>query len=391
MKKLTRMLAVMLLAVTMCIGLVSAASAETHGNIPYDQIRAGMTLEVACPSGIRLRAMPNGNGKIILTIPKGGHVYVMNKVAAYQGWILVTYGDRTGYTYTSDSDGPFYNDSEKTDIIEYPLTDYQATVKTNTSSLNVRSGPYITTQQIGYLTSGQVVDATANVSNGWVKVSYYSGSRQINGYVSGNYVTVKKKEQQIIVDPINEETAFTGLVGCVATSNDEADLKVYASPKTTSVVAEVLDESDMVYVVAKSNNGYWLQVNYYGSQDDDDDDDLSDSIGSANLLKTGFVLSSDAYVYKVFDKLKLSKTKGTVKVGKKAKLKVVDRYHFFSDVRALGVTVKYKSSDRSVAKVSKNGYVKGIKKGKAVITVTLSVGGGIYKKTRKLTCTVTVK
>lgn len=54
-------------------------------------------------------------------------------------------------------------------------------------------------------------------------------------------------------------------------------------------------------------------------------------------------------------------SKATVKVGKKYSLKV--------KATPTG-TVKYTSSDTSVATVNKNGVIKGVKKGKAVITVT---------------------
>ena len=51
------------------------------------------------------------------------------------------------------------------------------------------------------------------------------------------------------------------------------------------------------------------------------------------------------------------------------------------------VTVKWKSSNTSVAKVSSNGKVTAIKKGKATITAYFAYGG----KTYKANCAVTVK
>ena len=46
--------------------------------------------------------------------------------------------------------------------------------------------------------------------------------------------------------------------------------------------------------------------------------------------------------------------------------------------------VKYRSSNRSIARVSKKGVVRGLKRGKVKITVTTNNG-------RKATCTVRVK
>lgn len=65
--------------------------------------------------------------------------------------------------------------------------------------------------------------------------------------------------------------------------------------------------------------------------------------------------SSDAKIFKV------AKKKLTVKKGRKVKIKVTV---------SKDTTVKFKSSKPKIAKVSKKGVVKGIKKGKAKITVT---------------------
>ena len=58
---------------------------------------------------------------------------------------------------------------------------------------------------------------------------------------------------------------------------------------------------------------------------------------------------------------KVAKKKLTVKKGKKVKIKVTV---------SPKTTVKFKSSKPKIAKVTKKGVVKGIKKGKAKITVT---------------------
>jgi len=72
-------------------------------------------------------------------------------------------------------------------------------------------------------------------------------------------------------------------------------------------------------------------------------------------------------------KAKISKTKATIYVGKTIKLKVKNNKK----------KVKWSTSNKKVAKVSKKGKVKGIKAGKA--TITAKVGKKAYK------CKITVK
>ncbi|MBE5845806.1 MAG: hypothetical protein E7302_16900 [Butyrivibrio sp.] len=78
--------------------------------------------------------------------------------------------------------------------------------------------------------------------------------------------------------------------------------------------------------------------------------------------------------------VKLNKKKLSLKVGKTYKLKAT-----VNPKGATDKTVTYKSSDKKVATVDKNGKVKAKKKGKCTITVTTKDG----KKTAK--CVVTVK
>ena len=77
-------------------------------------------------------------------------------------------------------------------------------------------------------------------------------------------------------------------------------------------------------------------------------------------------------------KVTLSKTKATVKVGKTTTIKIKSTFPENDKVKS------YKSSNKKIATVDKNGKVKGIKKGSATITVTMKSGA-------KATFKVTVK
>lgn len=98
-------------------------------------------------------------------------------------------------------------------------------------------------------------------------------------------------------------------------------------------------------------------------------------IGRIGLVVLAVMLISLLGVFSVnaSAKMKINKKKATVYVGKTVKLKVKNTHR----------KVKWKSSKKSVATVSKKGVVKGKKAGKA--TITAKVGGKSFK------CKVTVK
>lgn len=77
--------------------------------------------------------------------------------------------------------------------------------------------------------------------------------------------------------------------------------------------------------------------------------------------------------------------KAEVTVGEKKQLKVKVKPK--AAQKSVKKKLKWKTSNKKVAKISKKGVVTGVKKGKATITVTLKVG----KKTLKTKCRVTVK
>lgn len=77
--------------------------------------------------------------------------------------------------------------------------------------------------------------------------------------------------------------------------------------------------------------------------------------------------------------------KAEVTVGEKKQLKVKVKPKVAQ--KSAQKKLKWKTSNKKVAKISKKGVVTGVKKGKATITVTLKVG----KKTLKTKCRVTVK
>lgn len=83
-------------------------------------------------------------------------------------------------------------------------------------------------------------------------------------------------------------------------------------------------------------------------------------------------------------KIKLNKKKLTLKKGKKYQLKITVKPNNKATIKLAKSKLKWKSSNKKVVTVSKNGKLKAKKKGKATITVK-------YSKKIKATCKVTVK
>jgi uncharacterized protein YjdB len=91
--------------------------------------------------------------------------------------------------------------------------------------------------------------------------------------------------------------------------------------------------------------------------------------------------SCNIIVKQLVTKIKLNKTKATIKKGKTLTLKAT-----VAPTNANNKKVKWKSSNTKVATVSSRGKVTARKKGTATITCTAADGSG-----RKVTCKVTVK
>lgn len=88
-----------------------------------------------------------------------------------------------------------------------------------------------------------------------------------------------------------------------------------------------------------------------------------------------------AKIDRMVKKVSLNKSRLSLRKGKKFKLAAS-----VSPSNAYRKKITWKSSNPRVAKVYANGYVKGLKKGKATITATVRDGSG-----KKATCRVTVK
>ncbi len=152
------------------------------------------------------------------------------------GWLKVSTGD-------SWVDGSYVTKEANAAL-------YQATVNTNVSSLNERSGPAATYGRVGSLTAGNVVSVYAE-DNGWLKVS------SSNTWVDGQYVT--KGTTKTSSASASSQTATANVALYQATVNaNVSSLNERSGPAATYGRVGSLTAGNVVSVYAEDNG--WLKV-----------------------------------------------------------------------------------------------------------------------------------
>ncbi len=351
MKNILKRSAAMLLIFVMAFTSIPVSASAAN----YTSFNVGDTLIVKASSGVNIRKNPVTTSAVQTCVPYGKYVSVLtvgNGANATLGWLRVSYGSTTGWVYAKE-DGWF--EALAPTVTSYPANTYQGTVNA-ADGLVVHSTPYLlSSNTTDTLKNGLVVDVIGYTSNGLTQISYTKNSKTCTGYVATKYLTIAKKT--------TTET-FKKIYGYSAkVSDDIAALKVRSAASASASVLTTLASGELATIVSQSTNYYKIQVTVNGK------------------TKKGYV--PKAYVTKV-DSLKknvsLSKTKKTIKVGKKYTLKV-------NNTANLSLTTTWKTSNKSVATVNSKGRVTAKKAGTAAITCTVKVG----TRTRKLTCKVTVK
>lgn len=349
MKIVTRRFTAILLVAAMLFTFVPAVSANAAS---YLDFKADQCLVVTAPDGVNMHDDPSVNAERILILACGTHVTV-NSIRT-NGWMNVTCGAYTGWVEGTEG---WFNIYQTTPTV-YDYTNKQAVVLAN--ALNVHSAPIQTASNIiDDLSKGQAVDAAGYTANGWTKVRYYRGTKEIVGYVSSIWIRLVDVTDTTYSAP--EE--FTEIYGWSAQvkSNCSA-LNVHASPSVNSDVITEFYAGDVVSILAES--GHWYRVSFnYGGQ-----------------MMTGYIYKSYTKVLDAMENLRLNKASKTLRKGKKFHILVRGN-------TGMSLAVTWKSSNKKVAKVNKRGYVTAKKKGNAVITCTIRVGN--QKKILK--CNIKVK
>lgn len=130
-------------------------------------------------------------------------------------------------------------------VIVSPLASARYGNVTATTSLNVRSGPGISNDVIGGLSSGQAAEQIGATSNGWVPISF-NGDK---AWVSARYVTGVGSE--------NGQASTLSSATVWATDN----VNIRTQPSLSGQVITVLQQGSSVTRTGVTS-GSWWQVNY---------------------------------------------------------------------------------------------------------------------------------
>ncbi len=350
MRTVLKKLTAVMLAVAMFCTCVPADAAKAAS---YADFTAEQMLIVTAPDGVNMHQTPQASAaNRIMTLGRGNHLYV-NQVNYQTGWMLVTCGGHTGWVLGQDGWFAVYN--AVPDVYSYAQT-MQA--KVLASALNVHRDPVkLSSNIIDDLYRGQVVDAVGYTNTGWTKVRYYRGGSQIEGYVSSAWVNVTAK----VVATAPEK--FTTIYGySAAVKSNCSALNVHCSPSTAADVMTCIYSGDVVNILAQSKTWYRISLNVNGN------------------MRTGYIYRSYTNKKDALANLRLSAANKTVK--RKGKYHILIRGNTGMSLKAT-----WKTSNKKVATVNKNGYVTAKKKGTAKITCTIKVGN----RTKKLTCKIKVK
>lgn len=198
-------------------GTVGSVASAHHTEQPY-------TTTVA----LNLRTSPRSTSSVILVMPKGSTVYLMQRFE--NGYYYVSYKGQLGWAHR--------------DYIVAAGQPHDPVVIGNRvakQNLNVRSGPSSSNQILDVLNQGATVSITDQVRNGYRYIIQHSGPA---GWVLDSGLGAGSQPG----------TTFT----------TTARLNLRAEPKSTARVLLVMPEGATVTALSGGSNGY-RQVNYKGT------------------------------------------------------------------------------------------------------------------------------
>lgn len=167
---------------------LSARKWQKHGFMPqltYVEEAPEIIEILRTKENLNLRQGAGTNYKILLTMPKGVEVRVLNKS---NGWAKVAYKNSIGYCSTS------YLEAVQS----------RKGGKVSASVLNVRSGPSTKYRVVGQLTRGTSVEIL-NTQNGWHNIRY----GLTTAWVSADYI--EESNEVVAVQQKGKVTASIGL------------------------------------------------------------------------------------------------------------------------------------------------------------------------------------
>lgn len=147
-----------------------SSSAYLTQNQEPPKVETPAPIQKVTTYNVYMRQGPSTSYESIQLIPKGAQV---ESISSDNGWDLVTYQGKTGYTSSAYL-------KEGTVEVPKPLI----TIKQTTVNLSLRQGPATSYDRILVIPQGSQVESISS-SDGWDKISYLGTT----GYASSSYLT----------------------------------------------------------------------------------------------------------------------------------------------------------------------------------------------------------
>lgn len=184
-------------------------------------------------TGVNIRSGPGTSYKIVGGLVQGQSIDAIGQ--PHDGWVKVSFNGGTAYVSAQYLDLNGRVDSSD------PVTIYTQGNKIASATLNVRTGPSLSSKIIGYISDGQSVSLTGKQSKGFAEV-LYGGER---AWVSSEYLI----------------SSVDGLPSSSGTRVATTDLMIRTTDDSTFKIITTVPKGTSLKITGATSNGY-AQVIY---------------------------------------------------------------------------------------------------------------------------------
>nr|WP_050608044.1 SH3 domain-containing protein [Clostridium niameyense] len=223
---------------------------NSSSNNNYNIIATSKVKLSSNSSSLNVRSAPSLSSSVIGSLSNNTTVSIINQ---NNGWSKIKYGNNIGYISSKYLNN---NNSSNSDNNNYNIiATSKVKLSSNSSSLNVRSAPSLSSSIIGSLSNNSTV-SIINQNNGWSKIKYgnsigYINSRYLNNNNSNNNNSSGNSNNVITKN------------GHVVLSNKSSLLNVRSSTNTSSKIMGSLKHGSSVNII--SQVGSWYKIKYGSS------------------------------------------------------------------------------------------------------------------------------
>lgn len=236
MKKYSKRLIMMILAIAIVISLVSLPITASAASVAYG------AATVNSSSGLNLRSKANTSSSVVKLLDDGDIVVILDRTSST--WYKVNHEGSVGYV--------------NTDFLENILTkeNFNAAGQVTGSSVRMRSGPSTSDSIVGTYNKGTKMNVIG-INEGWYKVQYNGKT----GYIRSDYFEITGASGSSSNDTTtnNNNDSSSGESGIINASS----VRLRKSASTSSAILDVLSKNSKITVYEK--NGSWYKVSYNGT------------------------------------------------------------------------------------------------------------------------------